>query len=78
MNNLALSYALSGDLAKAEATLRPLAKGASDSQIKENLALVLALSGKYEAAEKVAGGVLPEAKVAANMAYLKALKSKGG
>ncbi len=81
LNNLALSYALDGDLARAESALKAAAKGGQPSQqVKENLAVVLALAGKFDDAEKVAAGVMPKAKAAANMAYLRSLteKEKGG
>lgn len=81
LNNLALSYVLDGELAKAESTLKSASKnGQTTQQVKENLALVLALSGKYDDAEKVVADVMPKAKAAANMAYLRSLteKEKGG
>jgi Flp pilus assembly protein TadD len=78
LNNLALSYALAGKLAKAESTLRVAAKGAPTKQIKENLALVLALAGKYADAEQAVDGVMPKPKVVANMEYLRSLKQKDG
>ncbi|MEZ5854154.1 MAG: tetratricopeptide repeat protein [Hyphomicrobiaceae bacterium] len=77
LNNLALSYALEGDLAKAEKTLRSVPGNQSNQKVKENLMLVLALAGKYRAAEKVAGEVLPKEKVASNLAYVKSLTQKG-
>ncbi len=77
LNNLALSYALDGNLAKAEATLKSMAKGSQPPhQVKENLALVLALAGKFDDAEKVAAGVMPKAAAAANIAYVRQLTDK--
>ncbi len=78
LNNLALSQALAGDLRKAEATLRTAAKGSDARQVKENLALVLALAGKFDEAEKAAAGVWSKAQVASNLAYLRSLKQAGG
>ncbi len=77
LNNLALSYALEGDLAKAEKTLRSVPGNQSSQKVKENLMLVLALAGKYGAAEKVADDVMPKANVASNLAYVKSLTQKG-
>ncbi|MDX2156825.1 MAG: tetratricopeptide repeat protein [Hyphomicrobiaceae bacterium] len=78
LNNLALSYALEGDLAKAERMLKAASTGTSSARVKENLALVLALAGKYDDAEQLAANVMPKAQVAANMVYLKSLKRTGG
>jgi Flp pilus assembly protein TadD len=75
LNNLALSYALEGNLAKAEQTLRTI-KGRDEAApvtVQENLALVLALGGKFDDAERMAVGVLPKDKAKSNIAYLRSL-----
>ena len=77
LNNLALSYALEGDLGKAEKTLRSVPGNQSNQKVKENLMLVLALAGKYGAAEKAASDVMPKGKVASNLEYVKSLTQKG-
>jgi Flp pilus assembly protein TadD len=54
LSNLGLSYALSKELGPAEATLRRAADlPRADSRVRQNLALVLALEGKFDEAEQV-------------------------
>ena len=72
MSNLGLSYALSRDLPRAEATLRQASRDArADGRVRQNLALVLALSGKYQEAEEVARRDLSPADAAANIAAIR-------
>jgi Flp pilus assembly protein TadD len=54
LNNLGLSYALTKQLPQAEATLREAnASPHADARVRNNLALVLSLEGKYAQAEDV-------------------------
>lgn len=54
LNNLGLSYALTKQLPLAEQTLRQaVGSGRADARMRENLALVLALEGKFAEAERV-------------------------
>ncbi|HET8728863.1 MAG TPA: tetratricopeptide repeat protein [Alphaproteobacteria bacterium] len=71
---LGLSYAMTNDLGQAEAELRTAAglPGAS-SQIRQNLALIVGLEGRFDEAQKLLAAVLPPDQVAANMAYIKSL-----
>ena len=72
LSNLGLSYALSKDLAKAEQTLkRAAAKPPVDSRVRQNLALVVGLRGRFAEAESIARSDLPPDEAAANAAYLK-------
>lgn len=72
LNNLGMSYALSGKLNKAEATLRKANKQPGAGQrVRQNLALVLGLSGRFEEAKRIASADLPPNEVKANMAYLR-------
>jgi Flp pilus assembly protein TadD len=73
MNNLAMSYSLQGKLPEAETTLRkamthPDAK--TTPRIRQNLALVVGLQGRFDEAKQIASEDLPPDQVAANMAYL--------
>lgn len=72
MNNLAMAYAMMGDPKKAEEILRQATttEGASP-KIKENLALVLGLQGRYDESRSVAAGVLNSDAASANAEYLK-------
>ena len=72
LSNLGLSYMLAKDLPRAEATLkRAAARSGADPRVKQNLALVLGLQGKYEEAERIASGDLPPDEARANVAYLR-------
>lgn len=54
LNNLAMSYAMMGDAKKAENILRQAsASGTATPKIKENLALVLSLQGRYDESKTV-------------------------
>jgi Flp pilus assembly protein TadD len=72
LSNLALSYALSKDLVRAEGTLRQAAESKPvDPRVRQNLALVVGLQGRFSEAEAIAGADLPAAEAAANIAYLR-------
>lgn len=72
LSNLGLSYALAKDLPKAERTLRKaVAQGSSDRRVRQNLALVVGLQGRFAEAEEEARGALPAEEAAENIAYLK-------
>jgi len=72
LSNLGLSYALSRDLAQAEATLRRAAgAGSAGPKVRQNLALVVGLQGRFEEAERIAQADLPADEAAANVAYLR-------
>lgn len=74
MSNLALSYALTKDLAKAERTLRQAAANPKASaKVRQNLALVVGLEGQFDEAERIASADLPPAEAEANIRYLRAL-----
>lgn len=73
LNNKGMSYALQGDLKTAETTLRQasqLAKANTQPRIRQNLALVVGLQGRFEEARKIASEDLPQEQVEANMEYL--------
>jgi Flp pilus assembly protein TadD len=72
LSNLGLSYALSKQLPKAEAALRRAsANAAGDRRIRQNLALVVGLQGRFKEAEQIAIADLPANEAASNVAYLK-------
>ena len=79
MNNLAMSYALEGNLKEAEKELRAadaLPRSKSEPRIRQNLALVVGLQGRFDEATKLAQQDLPPAQVQENMAYLKKMLSQ--
>jgi Flp pilus assembly protein TadD len=72
LSNLGLSYALSKDLPRAEATLKRAAAGSrADPRVRQNLALVVGLQGRFAEAENIARADLPPEEAAANVAYLR-------
>ncbi|WP_181700329.1 tetratricopeptide repeat protein [Chthonobacter albigriseus] len=74
LNNLALSHLLVGELDESEKILRGAAQAPSaTSRIRQNLALVLGLQGKFKEAEQVAASELDPKQAAANVAYLKSM-----
>lgn len=77
LSNLGLSYMLARQLPEAEATLR-LASGqpGADARVRQNLALVLGLQGKFADAEAVSRQDLSPEEAAANTASLKAFVSQ--
>jgi Flp pilus assembly protein TadD len=72
LSNLGLSYALNKDLKNAEATLRRAAvAGGTDARVRQNLALVVGLQGRFGEAESIARADLPSEEAAANVTYLR-------
>ena len=79
INNLGMSYALSGKPHRAEKVLRaalPKAKGKSAGQMRQNLALVLGLQGKFDQAEDVLSKELPPHLVEQNMSFIRNMISQ--
>jgi Flp pilus assembly protein TadD len=79
LSNLGLSYALSKQLPRAEATLKRAASGQRvDPRVRQNLALVVGLQGRFAEAETIARADLPAEEASANVAYLRQMLSKQG
>jgi Flp pilus assembly protein TadD len=77
LSNLGLSYALSKDLVKAEATLRrATAQPGVGARARQNLALVVGLQGRFAEAESIARADLPPDEAAANVTYLRQMLSQ--
>ncbi|MBN9314900.1 MAG: tetratricopeptide repeat protein [Devosia sp.] len=72
--NLGLSYAMTNELDKAESELRLAVKmrGAT-TQVRQNLALVVGLQGRFDESRALFAAELPPDQVEANMAYIKSL-----
>jgi Flp pilus assembly protein TadD len=74
LSNLGLSYALTKHLKQAEATLRQAADSPNaNSKVRQNLALVVGLEGRFDEAERIARADLPQAEADANVAYLRTM-----
>jgi Flp pilus assembly protein TadD len=72
LSNLGLSYMLTKELPKAEETLRrAYASARADSRVRQNLALVVGLQGRFAEAESIVKADLPADEAAANVAYLR-------
>ena len=72
LSNLGLSYALTKELPRAEATLRQaMVRPNAAPKVRQNLALVVGLQGRFAEAEQIARADLPPDEAAANVAYLK-------
>jgi len=79
LSNLGLSYALTKDLRRAEATLRQaLARPSATPKVRQNLALVVGLQGRFAEAEKIASADLPPDEAAANVGYLRQMLAQRG
>jgi Flp pilus assembly protein TadD len=75
--NLGLSYSLTNEMADAEIHLRRAAGMAgSTSQMRQNLALVIGLQGRFDEARAIYSKELAPDQVEANMAYIKSMLSQ--
>jgi Flp pilus assembly protein TadD len=78
-NNLGMSYALQGKLPDAEKTLRLAVSNANADKlpkIRQNLALVVGLQGRFDEARTIASQDLPPDQVEANLAYLQQMMAQ--
>ncbi len=74
LSNVGLSYALQKRLDEAEKVLREAAANPrSDARVRANLAMVLALEGKFQESEEVARRDLSPDDAAANVAYVRSM-----
>jgi Flp pilus assembly protein TadD len=72
LSNLGLSYALSKQLPLAEKTLKlAVAQPGARARVRQNLALILALEGKFDAAQSVARTDLSPLEAAENVAAVR-------
>src|ERR1700709_195963 len=77
LSNLGLSYMLTRELPQAEETLRrAYGNPRADGRVRQNLALVVGLQGRFAEAETIAKGDLPADEATANVAYLREMLSQ--
>jgi len=77
LSNLGMSYVLSGDLKTAENYMRAaLERPAAGSRVRQNLALVVGLQGRFEEAEQIARQELSQDQAQANVAYLRTMMAQ--
>lgn len=71
LSNLGMSHLLENDLASAERYLRQAVQHpAADSRVRQNLALVVGLQGRFDEARRIATAELAPQEAEANIAYL--------
>lgn len=74
LSNLGMSYVLEGDLKTAETYMRSASEQpAADSRVRQNLALVVGLQGRFDEAEQIASQELSPDQAKANVAYLRGM-----
>ncbi len=72
--NLGLSYAMTNDLGAAEQHLRRAVQmRGANSQIRQNLALIVGLQGRFDECRAIYAAELPPEQVESNMNYVRAL-----
>ena len=77
LSNYGMSYVMTGDLKQAEKLLRrAITSPDADSRVRQNLALVVGLQGRFDEAQKIASAELSPDQAAANIAYLKQMLSQ--
>jgi Flp pilus assembly protein TadD len=77
LSNLGMSYVLSCDLNSAETYMRSAAAASgADSRVRQNLALVVGLQGRFQEAEDIARQELSPEQAEANVAYLRSMLSQ--
>lgn len=79
LSNLALSYVLMKDLKRAEEALRrAVSQPGASPKVRQNLALVVGLQGRFGEAEKIAAADLPPGEAEANVSYLRQMLAQQG
>jgi Flp pilus assembly protein TadD len=74
LSNLGMSYLLTRDLKTAETYMRSaITQPGADSRVRQNLALIVGLQGRFQEAENIARQELTAEQAEANMSYLKAM-----
>ncbi|WP_274630470.1 tetratricopeptide repeat protein [Arvimicrobium flavum] len=77
LSNLGMSYLLEGDLKTAETYMRTASdQPGGDSRVRQNLALVVGLQGRFAEAEQIASQELSPEQARANVAYLRSMLSQ--
>lgn len=74
LTNMGVSHILAGEPAEAEAVLRRAsALAMAPVEARQNLAIAIALQGRFDEAEQLVRVDVPPAQAAANMSYLRGL-----
>ncbi|MEM0898941.1 MAG: tetratricopeptide repeat protein [Pseudomonadota bacterium] len=74
LSNMAMSHMLQNELPAAESYLQQAVQHpAADSRVRQNLALVVGLQGRFEEAQQIATRELSPSEAEANMRYLQSM-----
>src|SRR5690606_17261146 len=74
LSNIGMSHLLEGDLPGAESYMRQAVQASgADSRVRQNLALVVGLQGRFKEAEEIATRELSPDQAQANVAYLRSM-----
>lgn len=77
LSNYGMSYVLTNELKEAERLLRLAIKApGADSRVRQNLALVIGLQGRFDEAERIASEDISAEQARANVAYLRQMLSQ--
>jgi Flp pilus assembly protein TadD len=79
INNMAMSFALQGKLPEAEKLMREAMASpgaAAMPRMRQNLALIVGLQGRFDEAKQIASQDLPPDQVQANMDFLQKMLAK--
>jgi Flp pilus assembly protein TadD len=77
LSNLALSYALTGDIATAEKTLEKAAQNPrADARVRQNLALIVGLQGRYSDSERIGSRDLSPGQAQQNALAIRSMISQ--
>lgn len=77
LSNLGMSHLLSGDLKTSENYLTQAVNApGADSRVRQNLALVVGLQGRFQEAEQIASRELSPEQAQANVTYLRQMLSQ--
>ena len=72
-----MSYLLEGDLKTAESYMRSASQSpGADSRVRQNLAMVVGLQGRFAEAEQIARQELSPQQAQANVEYLRSMLSQ--
>lgn len=77
LSNIGMSYLLTNELQASEKYLKQAIRlPGADSRVRQNLALVIGLQGRFDEAERIAAGELSRADAQANITYLRQMLSQ--
>ena len=77
LSNIGMSYLLTNELPQAEQYLKQaVSTRKADSRVRQNLALVVGLQGRFDEAERIASAEMSPSDAKANVEYLRQMLSQ--